>query len=192
MGRNCAALQQPLVGEVAEAHELFFIPGRRVFGIDDDVAVVGRVGGIVDPAVACGDLVVGIGHARRGFGGVAEEHADAEQSGGGAAVFFTLGGDAALAMGHGEHAIAPGEAVFPEQNGDGGGQRGLPRCVGGAALEEHEASLLGIPSVGDGDDELPGGGGDAGGALSPGGDGPREGKRAEGGEGPAGAGFRHG
>jgi hypothetical protein len=140
-----ADFEEELVGEVAEPHFLFLVPRGRVGEIDGDEAVVGRVSGVVDPAVAGGDLVPWPADAFGRIGGVAVERAEAEETGWGAAVFFAFGGDAVLVVGDGETAVAPCEPVAAEEDGDGFREGWLPWGGSGGAFEELDAAAVGVP-----------------------------------------------
>lgn len=143
--RVVADLEEEFVGEVAEPHLLFFVPRGRIGQVDGDVAIVGRVRGVVDPAVAGGDLVPWPADPFGSVRGVAVERAEAEETGWGAAVFLAFGGDAVLAVGDGETAVAPCEPVAAEEDGDGFREGRLPRGGSGGAFEELDAAAVGVP-----------------------------------------------
>ena len=139
----------PGVGEVALLHLLFLEPRRRTLEVDDDVLVVVREGGVLDPGVRGADGMEGI----IGAGGqrlrVSVDRAERENAGGRALVAlglvpagFALAGEA----------DAPREAVRPEKNplrrGDGTPAFALP-------LEALDAAHTGVPRVGQADDQLP-------------------------------------
>lgn len=154
-------LDEPMVGEVAGFHFFAAEPWREVGGIGDDVLVVMGGAGIIDPCVEVGDLMVGVVAAGREGGLVAVDLAELKDAGGGTFVALdfvetelVLAGDAA----------PPCEAGSAEEDGPWLGY-GTPWAAGIALVEAEEAVVC-VPIGGDGDDQLGGGGVDAGGGAS--------------------------
>jgi hypothetical protein len=128
-----ADFDEPAVGGVCEAHPLFLEPvGFRSSGWEPHMAVVFWKAWVVHPGVPFGDAdkgIIGLGW-KGGISGV--NGAKKENAGGCAPILFNFSAPALILA---EEAVAPGESIFSEQNGN---QRagGLP-SRGGAfkALE---------------------------------------------------------
>jgi hypothetical protein len=119
---------------------------ERLVSGKNEMAVVERGGGFLDPEVAIGHLPVTPARDRGGLVVAIENVAEQEDAGGRFAVTFAL-----LESGLSRvEAAAPGEAASTEIDGDGG-ILGDPRSGGGVAPVELESGVAGVPAFRDGE-----------------------------------------
>ena len=131
------------MGGVGLAHEVVMLIRREWFvGGEDEVTVVKRGGGFLNPEIAVGDLAVtptGDG----GAVGIAIEDVAEEKKAGGRFAIALAFLDAGLV---GVEAATPSEPPAAEMNGDGGVGGGPSRGGGDPAVQQ-EGGLDGVPCL---------------------------------------------